>query len=369
MALCVFIILCVIGGFNVFSASLDKIWSPDLSLKSFSVNTILGTLIFSLSLYQLFRLWLIRQQHYTINSISQITLTGITLGSQVIWVRFNKPDSTGLILGTLFGQIAGISVMVVGIIRRGCFPSFDRQILRDVPLQLKKWKRFPQFIAPYTLLGLIQDRAVLFILNIFTGSIQVGLYAFAYRIINFPVTLISEALRPVLFKSSASQGVKSIENQIKEIHIWLVIFSMPLLVIYFFVAEKFFGLFFGPEWAQAGYVGKFIILPIYLFLFVNWMDRIMDVLGEQRAMLVLQTILTTTSILFLLIGFILGLRFEYALALQAIVVSIFNIFYLIIVYDKARFEKSPLRKLLGIGLISAAISLGLVFIAGAVFKH
>ena len=66
---------------------------------------------------------------------------------------------------------------------------------------------------------------------------SVGLYAFASRIMNFPVTLISTALRPVIFQEMASNGIKSQETKINLILNWLAIITVPFVVFYFYYAD------------------------------------------------------------------------------------------------------------------------------------
>ena len=332
-----------------------------------SINVLIGFLAFFLATYNLLLYWHIRHQRYSINSVAQITLAGFTLAGQAGWAMMRQPTASGLIFGTLLGQLAGLSVLLVGALYSRSFPHLDHQIVRAIPAQLKVYQKFPTYSTPYTMLGLLRDRAALFILGYFANASQVGQYAFVYRIMNFPVALISNSLRPVLFQISASQGVKSVELQINKILKWLIVFSTPFLVFYFFFADEIFLWFFGSEWIQAGHIGKYVIFPIYTFLFVNWMDRIMDVLGQQRTTLVLEAIFATLSVLALSGGFFLGMELEGALGMSAIVLVLYNITYLIVVYERAGYDKARLLSMLGFGVISAGISLAVAVLFRTVF--
>lgn len=361
------IILCTSAGFTLL-ASEEKVWGKLIQIDAgVPFPVLVGFLAFVFAVYHSLQYWHIRHQRYTINSIAQVILAGVTISGQVGWTLAFQSTSVGLMFGTAIGQLAGIITLLVGVSGKKQLPFLNQRIVCGIPSQFKKWRRFPLYSTPYTLFGVLRDRAALLIIEIFASTTQVGLYAFAFRIMNFPVALISNSLRPVMFQVSASQGVKSIEMQIYKMLRLLIVFSMPILVIYFFIADKIFLWFFGPEWVQAGHIGKFIIFPIYTFMLVNWMDRIMDVLGQQRTTLVLEIVFATFSILALLGGFQTGMGLEGALEMQALVLVLYNITYLIVAYDKARYDKTRLLYLLGYGAVSATFSLTVVMLVRFIF--
>ena len=112
----------------------------------------------------------------------------------------------------------------------------------------------------------------------------------------FPVSLISAALRPVIFQEMASKGIRSQETTINRILNWLAIITVPVVVFYFYYAEDLVYLFFGNQWSGAGFIGKFLIIPIFTYLFCNWMDRILDVLNQQRLVLLVEIVFSVLSI-------------------------------------------------------------------------
>jgi len=318
---------------------------------------IIALFAFSFAVYQSLRYWNIRFQRFALNSVAQVIFASSTLFIQVVWALLYRPTPTGLILGTLVGQLVALTVLAVKAIGDEIAPRINAQILRESPIQLQKHRKFPLYSTPYTFFGILRDRAVLFVLEVFAGSTQVGLYAFAFRIMNFPVTLVSNSLRPVLFQESAAQGVKAIEIHIYRILRFLVVVTAPFLVVYLLFAEELFRLVFGARWVEAGHIGRFIVLPIYTFLFVNWMDRLLDVLGEQRTALVLEVIFASAAIAGLLMGFISGLGLDGALMIQAAVLVAYNLTYLWVAYDRAGFRRVRLLRIAGYGALSAVASL------------
>jgi len=306
--------------------------------------------------------WNVRQQGYALNSFAQVALAVVTLILQVAWTIKYSASSVGLLIGSLGGQFAALLLLLIGTLYIGRHPKISEHILRGMPYTLKRQRLFFLYSTPYTLFGAARVRASIFILEYFLTSREVGLYAFASRIMNFPVSLISNVLRPVLFQEAASKGIKSLEYKINQILKWLAVISIPFVVFYFFYAKELFVLFFGEKWAGSGFIGKFLILPVFTFLFCNWMDRIMDIMGKQRLVLILEIVFASMSICGLWLGFALRLGLSGALLIQCIILIAYNIVYLYIAYDKAGYNKIKLYQLLYQGIIWACIYSTLLFI-------
>jgi O-antigen/teichoic acid export membrane protein len=306
--------------------------------------------------------WSIRQQAYTLNSFAQIVLVIVTLILQVFWAVKYSASSLGLLIGSCGGQIASVLVLLIGIFYIGKYPQIGRHIFKAIPNVFNQYRNFFIYSTPYTLFGTARDRASIFVLGYFLENKEVGLYAFAQRIMGFLVSLVSNAIRPVLFQNAASKGIKSVENKINNILRWLAIITIPFVVLYFFYAKEIFILFFGEKWAGSGFMGKFLILPVFTFLFCNWMDRIMDVMGKQRLTMIFEVVFASASIAGLWLGFILKTGLTGALLIQCIILIMYNIVYLYIVYDKAGYDKAKLFQLLYRGIIWAIICGVLLFV-------
>ena len=305
--------------------------------------------------------WNVRQRAFTINSVSQVALAAMTLLVQFIYARAATATTTGLLAGSLAGQLSLIVVCLAGY-RNIAQPGINYQILKKIPNIVRKHHRFLFYSTPYTMFGLLRSRASLLVLDYFLTSREVGLYAFAFRIINFPVSLLSSALRPVLFKEIAEQGAAVLEDRINNILKFLAMVATPVVVIYFFYAEDMFRLVFGEKWAGSGTMGKFIILPVFTFIFCNWMDRIMDVLGQQRLVLYLEISFASASIIGLWLGFVLHGGLYVALLLQCLILIAYNVCYLFLAYEKAGYHKMPLVHLAVIISIEASMISSIKFL-------
>ena len=296
----------------------------------------------------------IRHESYALNSFATILLTAFTVGGQVALAEAGKGSAAGLIYGTVIGRLAGILTLTLGMFYYRTTPRLNRTVLQNIPSQLKPHSNFPKYSTPYALFGVLRDRAALFILEYFVSPTQVGLYAFIQRLMNFPVTLVSDAIRPVLYQAGAERGVKALEEQVDLLIKWFAIVGSPILVIYFVYAEDLILFLFGPKWVGAGPIGKLIAFPIFTFVFVNWMDRIMDLLGQQRTALILQVSFSVASVSTLCIGFCYRIGFTYCLVLYSCVLVAYNLSYLVIAFDRAGYVKTKIITCVFRGIVSAS---------------
>jgi O-antigen/teichoic acid export membrane protein len=313
--------------------------------------------------------WNVRQKGYAINSFAQIALVVVTLILQAAWVMKYSASSIGLLIGSLGGQFTAVLLLMIGVIYTGRHPKIAEDILWGMPNIIRSQRRFFLYSTPYTLFGAARARVSVFVIDYFLTSREVGLYAFAHRVMNFPVSLVSNALRPVLFQETATKGVDLLEDKINKILKWMAVITIPFVVLYFFYAKELFILFFGERWAGSGFIGKFLILPVFTFMFCNWMDRIMDVMGKQRLVLILEITFASMSIGGLWIGFVLKLGLNGALLIQCIILIKYNIVYLYIAYDKAGYDKIKLYRLLYQAAIWACICGSLLFILKGLFTE
>jgi len=357
-------------GMGLFVAFLvQMMWFQNLFTSQISGDgglylLLIPALVASMGLVVALHYWNVRQANYTLNSFAQISLVLATVVIQITWIEMYPASPGGLLVGSLVGQIVAMSVLI--IFSRNP-PKINKTILKKIPGIMNQQRKFFFYSTPYILFAEAKARGSIFILEYFLAGRVVGLYAFSYRIMNFPLSLISSALRPVLFQETASKGIKSSEGKIGQILKYLATITVPFLAFYFFYAEWLFASVFGKEWEGSGYIGKFLILPVFTYLFCNWMDRIMDVMGKQRLLLSIEAIFGSLSILGLWLGFVSGLGLIGALSIQSVILIVYNITYLYIAYDRAGYDKKKIGQLFCQVLIWTSICTFVLFLLGGVF--
>jgi len=344
--------LCILSSFGVgifaillMSTNLFLSSNPESYVNNFvTLKVLISTLIISMGVTYALQYWNVRQRAFMLNSLGLIALSFVTLSTQILYAITIEASFDGLVLGSLVGQLSIILLYLLGLFYIKS-PELIKFNYNDFVKIAKEHHRFLIYSTPYTLFGVLRARGVVLILEMFLYKRFVGLFAFAYRIMNFPVSLVSGAIRPVLFKESAQKGVESIEQRVNQLLILLSFCGIPFVVGYFYYAEEIFLVLFGEKWAGSGEIGKFIILPAFTFVMCNWMDRIMDVLKQQRLTLILEVTFASTSIFSLWIGFVLSQNLYVALGMQCAILVLYNICYLTFVYKIAGYQQRFLGKL------------------------
>ncbi|MCB1686268.1 MAG: lipopolysaccharide biosynthesis protein [Pseudomonadales bacterium] len=299
--------------------------------------------------------WAVRLGRYALNSVSQLGLAVFTLLVQFSYAVLGDGGAMGLVIGSLAGQIAAVAILSVGCATKSARPELSVSAIRRLPEMIRDYYRFPLYSMPYVLFGTIRDRASVYVIALFLGTRDAGLYAFAYRIMNFPVSLVSAALRPVVFREATTGGVGALEDRINLILRWLVLLATPVLVVYFRWSDQIFAFVFGEEWRGAALYADFIALPVFTFMFCNWLDRILDVLGRQRLTLGMEIAFGSASIIALWVAFEWDFDLRVALAAQCAILIAYNLAYLVAAYDCAGYRKTPLLHHAGLVLLVAAV--------------
>lgn len=355
ITLSLLISIIIFTSFYILSKE-NYIHQDSIHLNVFHHSIFISLIAALMSIGSTLQYWNTRHKLFFHNSIALVASSSITVAVQLLWALKISPTADGLLLGSVCGLLAAILFRLGAILFTNKSPILSWEVINHILDRMKENSRFLKYSTPYALFGVVRDRATILVMEIYLPMQIVGLYALAYRVMNFPVTLVSNAIRPVFFQACSSQGVKAIEPQLNRIMKWLVILAMPCVVFYFYFADEIFMLFFGSKWQGAGNIGKILIFPMVTFLLVNWMDRIMDVLGEQRLTLLLETIFSSLSLLGLLVGFLLGLGLIRALIIQCSILVLYNITYLIIAFDRAGYDRRRPFKLMPLAFVITIIT-------------
>jgi len=339
-------IFSVMAVFLIADPEIQKVIIGKNETINFRYALILPLFIFLTGLNNALQYWCVRKMAFLLTSVALIGQAIGTIAVQIGWALLFTATSIGLISGTLFGNFIFTMIIISGLFLAHQKPIISAKTIYNIPDSLKRHKLFLLYSTPFTIFGVLRDRATVNILNIFLNFRIVGLYAFSYRILNSPVVLISGALRPVLFQQAASEGVKSLESRLNMILKNLAILSMPFFVFYLYYPEDIFKVIFGSKWTESGIIGVYLIWPAYTFLFCNWMDRILDVLSRQKLALILELIFSVLSLTSLVAAFLAGLSIYKALFIQCAILVIYSMVYIYATYKSAGYKIRPVVNLL-----------------------
>ena len=324
-------------------------------------------LIVCTGIYQAVNAWCTRTREFKWYSLSQFALPFMTIGCQILAALWGIRTASGLILGTLLGQfIATLLVLSLiypryGMLIRG---ALSRRKIRE---SLVKYKAYPLYMTPYTLVFTIRERLVYFLFATLGERSSLGFYNLSSRVVNLPNSLVSSAVRPVFFQHAASTDFRLLEIPVLKALRLLAACIIPFWIIFLFHAEALFALFFGDPWREAGLYAMILSAPAVPLLLSNWLDRAFDALGRQRLAFALEFVFSVLCIVALAFGVLFFKSVLIAVCLQAGVLTVYYSYWLVALFRVAGFHRGDLLRLLAIvatlGAVSSMIAGAIRFIA------
>lgn len=319
-------------------------------------------MVFGWGAFYALQYWSVRSERWSLLSAAQLMRAVATHGAQIAYGLFVEPTAEGLLLGSVIGQAAVIALLIVGL-RRTPPPLPTGDVRGRIRAMAREHRKFLAFTTPYTLIGEIRGRGSVYVLEAFVSPAVVGLYAMAFRLVNFPVTLVAMGIGPVLFRAAAAEGMAAVERRVVAIQRALMVLGAPMVVFFCAHDRLILGTLFGEAWTEAGPLGSVLIWPAMALVFSTWMDRLYDVLRKQDVIFTLELIFTPLSLLALGVPLSLGTEAMSALIVQSAVMVAYPVLFALYVFERAGWRKRPLVELVVwggvIGALSAAVSWGL----------
>lgn len=245
----------------------------------------IGVFFFALS--SLCDSWLSRNKKFRMLSIS--TVIG-TLASSIIMLLgwgFGASIVT-LLLGSIFNNFAKVCYVFYF---NSELISYNKIIRKDLLVRIKynaqKYIDFVIYRTPQDLINSLSQNVPSLLLGYLFAPNIVGFFWLANRVLRLPSTLISEAVRKVLYQklSEMNNNNKSIVVPAIKATIALIIIGIiPVAVIFLFGAQLF-SLIFGTEWGIAGEYSRWISIWVFS-LFINVPAIvIIPIIGKQKFLL------------------------------------------------------------------------------------
>jgi len=176
-----------------------------------------------------------------INSI--VTVIFILLGF------FFKISFWALILSYVFGNI----ISAIYIINRINIKLRVRKINFKKHISIaKKYKTFPLYQMPANFINTLNAEMPTFFIKAFFGTEVLGNYFVASKIVNKPISLVSEAVNGIIYKNLSETKIDKLKGRMNKIVFLLLLVTSFFSVIYLFFGEFFFNLLFDlKKWGLA----------------------------------------------------------------------------------------------------------------------
>ncbi len=211
--------------------------------------------IFIVGLTNVFTQWFTRQKEFKLQAKTKIVRSGSNSVVNVgLGFMFNI-KSFGLFIGHIVGQ--GLQLLIFTF----RFLKEEKETLKNInrntiKAQLKENRNFPYYSAPMGFLNAISVDILIYVLNLFYTTSLVGLYTNATKVINYPLSLISQSFTSVFYQK-ISETNKKIKLYLISYFANFIIASIAMIPIIFW-GEEIFAFVLGKDWEIAGSIAKYL---------------------------------------------------------------------------------------------------------------
>lgn len=241
-------------------------------------------------------------------------------------VKSSSLGVKGLIGGTIVGQFIGLVVLSFN------FFKFSMQNVKaikkyGVKASVKRYKDFPKINTMHALIDNIQSSGVSLLLVSFFNAYVLGLYSYAYRMVQAPLGIVTSSYSQVFFQRSAelhANGESIHPLFLKTIKVFLLI-GLPVFFVLGIFAPYIFGFVFGDEWRESGTYVQILAPWFFMNFLLSPMGQIPIILNKQKEVFLYSVIGNLMILMSIAVG---GFFFNNALVSFGLVSTTQVIYYM-----------------------------------------
>jgi len=209
-------------------------------------------------------------------------------------------NSLGLIWGFAIGYICSNLVMIFINYKNFKNLKYSKVILKTVS---KKYINFPKYTLPHSLLNTLSSQIPIYVIPFFFSSNELGYYSFGLRMVQTPLSLISQSFFNVIGQKFAEEHAngKSLlplfKSTLKKLSL-LAIATIP----FFIFAPEIFGFVFGERWIEAGKYIRILSPWIILIFILSPLANIPVIFNRQKKAFIIEIVNITSRCLVLIVG-------------------------------------------------------------------
>lgn len=246
---------------------------------------ILPIFVVSSSIYNAFSCLAIRLDKFT--DLAKTRVWQKIIGTSVqILCGIASFGTIGLIFGGIIGQSGGSWNLKKKLIGKG-FSKIKSIPYGNFIFLIKRYKNFPMFSAPAALMNVAaNDLLPIFLLSFYNGEVA-GFFALGQRVIQTPLSFISEAVSQVYVREVAKlkyDDPKSLLPLLYNTTKRMAIIGILPCVAVFLGGGRMFALIFGNHWHEAGVYSQILSILVYIRFIVAPLCQL-NVLEKQKTVL------------------------------------------------------------------------------------
>lgn len=274
-----------------------------------------------LGIFNALNLYNTRKKNFKTIAISQIYKSS-GMGATQVGLGLLKMGGFGLILGQIVSFVSGNFILYENLVREHSIKeTFDKKLVREMA---KRYNRFPKLSLPGNLMNVLTLNVINFLISAIYSTGILGFYSLAKRMLGMPSILLGKNISQVYFQkmSATKNSDEDLETVFLSTFKKLLLVSLPVFFIAFFIVEPIFAFVFGEEWRVAGTYAK-IIIPLAGFRFISSaLSPTINIFEKQQYSIIINGVLLLTTLVCFFYGKQNQIPFEKLLSFYVIILSV-----------------------------------------------
>ena len=260
---------------------------------------------FLYSLCDVYRSWNVRHKFFQRNAVNQVVASVTARSLAVSYALVMPVKHVGLIVGDLISKV----IESIHLGWAGAFHQANQSVFSsskvDTQKTLRRFKNYPMFVLPSSLITVFASQIPLFFVTKFYDAESAGFYSLANSMLTVPVSVLAGAIAPI-FLQRVSDAYRVRKDQVGYLVIQVAnklfyIGVVPILILTIY-GDWLFRVVFGESWIQsgvlAGYMGFYFLFTVINFPLLS----IYRIVERERFLLVVTVIHVVINILALWSG-------------------------------------------------------------------
>ncbi|MEZ4701611.1 MAG: oligosaccharide flippase family protein [Rhodothermales bacterium] len=247
-------------------------------------------------------LWLTRQKRYGTLSRGQMA-NALAMTAGRLAGGFRGMGVAGLIGGYLVGNLISAGLWIgasMASLRAPAERLFDRRAMAQAA---HRYRRFPTFSMPSTLLNALVTRLPFVLLAVYFDAAVVGYFGRAFALLAVPLSLIGGAVSQVFFVEGAEATRRGTLPALTDVvHRRLVGIGLFPALALVLAGPQLVGFVFGAPWIPAGEYLRILAPWLFLASVASPLTRVFDITERQRLDLASSVAMFTVQTLALLVA-------------------------------------------------------------------
>jgi O-antigen/teichoic acid export membrane protein len=214
-------------------------------------------------------------------------------------VMFLLTSSMGLILGRIFGLLAGLFYLKKSSKK---VPIEEKVVLKHLISKVfLKYINFLKYSTVSSALNIGSNYSLPLLLAIYFDYKVAGLYFMASKVIRIPISLVIGSVAKVFHKEAvqAYQNKASLLSIVRDTQRKIFISLALLMILVSIISPYFFGSILGESWSKAGEMVKYFAVLVVFRNTVSTTLMVFDIFNKQYILLIFNLILMLSQLLIL----------------------------------------------------------------------